>query len=330
MIGGPAGLTASVFERIASLDGTNYRSWAFSMKMLLKAHELWEVIEYDEDEGAGMSEQTAEGSISAVSGPKSKRTDTKAWQRKDQLVLSNIALAVKSSEQGHIYRCTTAKEAWNALKELYEGQGMHRFLSLLKSISTAKFEPGEKPKIKDYVHEVWEIADQLSEMGCKFGRSAVVGFILNGLPDNYRYLVVNLESQIRTIGYEDLSARLVDEEKRKLQMVQSATNGNHGNHDVAAAATDPDTVQAHMARMNRNLRCRRCNETRHLARNCPNGNDIMECEYCGGKGHLERTCRVKDFRLNRMGQGQKSRAYIAQHNDNSDGYETAYSSVFHG
>src|ERR1700689_826244 len=87
MIGGPAALTASVFERIASLDRTNYRSWAFPMKMLLKAHELWEVIEYDEDEGAGMSEQTAEGSISAVSGPKSKRTDTKAWQRMDRVGL---------------------------------------------------------------------------------------------------------------------------------------------------------------------------------------------------------------------------------------------------
>ena len=37
-------ITTSVFERIAALDGTNYRSWAFSLKMLLKAHELWEVM----------------------------------------------------------------------------------------------------------------------------------------------------------------------------------------------------------------------------------------------------------------------------------------------
>src|SRR5579859_5150154 len=45
-----SGITASVFERIAALDGTNYRSWAFALKMLLKAHELWEVIEDEEFE----------------------------------------------------------------------------------------------------------------------------------------------------------------------------------------------------------------------------------------------------------------------------------------
>ena len=43
-------LATSVFERIAALDGTNYRSWAFSMKMLLKAHDLWDVIEDENEE----------------------------------------------------------------------------------------------------------------------------------------------------------------------------------------------------------------------------------------------------------------------------------------
>jgi len=57
-------ITSSVFERISALDGTNYRSWAFSMKMLLKAHELWEVIEDDDDE-----EETSTG--------KAKRSDAK-------------------------------------------------------------------------------------------------------------------------------------------------------------------------------------------------------------------------------------------------------------
>lgn len=45
---GLGSLTTSVFERIAALDSTNYQSWAFSLKMLLKAHELWEVIEDEE------------------------------------------------------------------------------------------------------------------------------------------------------------------------------------------------------------------------------------------------------------------------------------------
>jgi hypothetical protein len=40
----------------------------------------------------------------------------------------------------------------------------------------------------------------------------MAAFILNGLPDSYRYLAVNLESQLEKITMQDLSARLLDEE----------------------------------------------------------------------------------------------------------------------
>src|SRR5579862_7486348 len=194
--GSGGSITTSVFKRIAALDGTNYRSWAFSMKMLLKAHELWEVIEEDE-------QQSEDGITVKVSAK---------WRKKDQLALSNIALAVKPSEQEHIYTCQTAREAWNCLKELYEGKGMHRFLSLLKTISTAKLEDGMK--MKEYIRGVREAAGQLAEIGgVKLDKTAVIEFILNGLPESYRYLVVSLESQVQSIGYEVLSARLIDEEK---------------------------------------------------------------------------------------------------------------------
>ncbi len=179
-------LTTSVFERIAALDGTNYRSWAFSMKMLLKAHELWEVIEDEEELVEGEQDS---GNVSGAAAKKGKQAEAK-WRRKDQLALSNIALALKPSEQEHIYNCSMAEDAWNSLKEIYEGKGTHRFLSLLKSLSTAKLKDGVK--MKDYIREVRQTADQLSEIEVKLDKVAVIGFILNGLPDSYRYLVVNL------------------------------------------------------------------------------------------------------------------------------------------
>jgi len=88
------------------------------------------------------------------------------------------------------------------LKELYEGKGTHRFLSLLKSISAAKLEDGVA--MKDYIRGIRQTADQLSEMNSKLEKAAVVGFILNGLPEGYHYLVVNLESQVQTISYSSV------------------------------------------------------------------------------------------------------------------------------
>jgi hypothetical protein len=176
-------------------------------------------------------------------------------------------LAVKPSEQEHIYNCATAKDAWNCLKEMYEGKGTHRFLSLLKSMSTAKLEGGVK--MKEYIRGVRQTADQLAELDVKLEKVAVVGFILNGLPDGYRYLVVNLESQVTTISYEDLSARLMDEEK---QIEEKRKVENQGSMDpslkIENQPMDPDTVAAHLARQ-RGPICNKCKERGHIARNCP-------------------------------------------------------------
>ena len=61
------------------------------MKMLLKAHELWEVIEDDEDEEDVGASAIEKGNVSRT------KSDAK-WRKKDRLALSNIALALQPSE----------------------------------------------------------------------------------------------------------------------------------------------------------------------------------------------------------------------------------------
>ncbi len=295
-------ITTSVFERIAALDGTNYRSWAFSMKMLLKAHELWEVIE-DEEEDEGEKETSASG--------KGKRLEAK-WRKKDQLALSNIALALKPSEQEHIYNCITAKDAWNCLKEMYEGKGTHRFLSLLKSLSTAKLENGTK--MKDYIRGVRQTADQLSEIEVKLDKVAVIGFILNGLPDTYRYLVVNLESQVQVISYEDLAARLMDEEKRII--------GSQEGLKIESQIEDLDTVAANLAKSKGYCYC--CKKRGHNAAQCPDKEESTTCDWCGRRGHEEENCRVKEYRKRILREELEPKALSASP------YSDAYSAIFGG
>jgi len=146
-------LALSVFERIPALDGSNYRSWSFSMKMLLKARELWDVIE-DETPKDRTRESTSEGTPEA---PPPQRDA--AWRRKDQLALSSIVLSLKPAEQDQVYDCQTAKEAWTHLQEVYKGKGMHRLLSLLKQLSSAQPEknatsPPGSNTIKDYIRNM--------------------------------------------------------------------------------------------------------------------------------------------------------------------------------
>lgn len=282
-------LATSFFERIPAFDGTNYRSWSFSMKMLLKARELWEVIE----------EPVAEGSSESPSGEKRGAK----WHKKDQLALSNIVLALKPAEQEQVHDCKTAKEAWDRLQEVYQAKGMHRLLSLLKDLSTAQFEkymvgpPGSG--IKDYIRMMIQTADEITAIGYKLDRPVVVAFILNGLPEVYRYLVVNLESQIETISFQDLQARLLDEDKRIRERYDYENRPIDGGiHGYIAKGCKRHVDQ-----------CEFCGKKGHTAERCY---ARRSCTSCGRKGHFEDNCwrKQQQDKQDKFEQGQAGFAIV--------------------
>jgi len=272
-------LALSVFERIPALDGSNYRSWSFSMKMLLKARELWDVIE-DETPKDRTRESTSEGTPEA---PPPQRDAE--WRRKDQLALSSIVLSLKPAEQDQVYDCQTAKEAWTHLQEVYKGKGMHRLLSLLKQLSTAQPEknatsPPGSNTIKDYIRNMIQTADEIAAIGYKLDRPVVIAFILNGLPDTFRYLVVNLESQVETISFQDLQARLLDENKR----IQEKDEDENKLTALSARYKKPSEFY-----------CDHCNKKGHTDERCFEKPGNIRCGFCGQVGHNENVCRARIY-----------------------------------
>ena len=88
--------------------------------------------------------------------------------------------------------------------------GMHRFLSLIKELTNSKLECQD---IREYIKNIYQIANEIVEIGHKLKDPIVIIYILNELPESYPYFIVNLESQISTIHFQDLTARLIDEER---------------------------------------------------------------------------------------------------------------------
>ena len=127
-----------VFERIESLNETNYRSWSFSLKMLFIAKDLWKVID------------------SELERPDDERKSKQSkWNKKNKSVFATIALAIKPSEQEHIHNCKTAKKAWHHLKEIYHEKEMHRLVSLMKELAHAKLSLRKDKAMKEYIHETF-------------------------------------------------------------------------------------------------------------------------------------------------------------------------------
>ena len=154
--------------------------------------------------------------------------------------------------------------------------------------------------MKDYICGVRETADELAEIEVKLDKIAVMRFMLNGLPDSYRYLVVNLESQIKKISYKELSVRLLDEEKRIGGVEESKEDAN-GYLSISKAdairkqKADVKGPGPRLSFRNRKVECEYCGKVGHSEDRCYSNPDNTCCEYCGRFGHDEDGCHTKRF-----------------------------------
>ena len=227
-------INAEEIYKVEPLQGSaNYRTWKFSMKMVLQARDLWEVVSGEEVK------------------PEAEKA-TQAWEKKARKALATIALVLSAAEKEHIIECTTPKAAWDVLEKLYEGKGLNRKFMLLQELFRMSME-GES--MDSYLRAVREKMSELSTIGLKLEDDIKLAIILNGLPERYRYLVVSLEKQEK-IDFDELTARLLEEEMKvnagaKMTALMSKKN----------LYSDGGFVE-------REYHCYECGEVDHLKRDC--------------------------------------------------------------
>jgi gag-polypeptide of LTR copia-type len=182
-------LTTEVYK-IEPLEGSsNYLTWKFSTRMVLQARDLWEILSGEE-----VKPEADEG--------------RHAWERKARKALAAIALTLSALEKENSIECTTPKAAWEILEKLYEAKGRNRKFILLQELFRMSM-AGERMDV--YLRGVKEKVSELATVRLKLKDDIKLAIILNGLPEQYRYLVVSLGKQ-ETIDFDELTARLLEEE----------------------------------------------------------------------------------------------------------------------
>jgi hypothetical protein len=222
--------------KIEPLQGSaNYRTWKFSMKMVLQARDLWEIVSGEEVK------------------PDAEKTG-QAWEKKARKALATIALALSAAEKEHIIDCTAPKAAWDILEKLYEGKGRNRKFMLLQELFRMSMEGG---RMDFYLRAVREKMSELSTIGLKLEDDIKLAIILNGLAERYRYLVVSLENQEK-IDFDELTARLLEEELK----INPPTTTVH-------ALMSKKNLYSGGGFVEREYRCYGCGEMGHRRRECP-------------------------------------------------------------
>lgn len=179
---------SSNFGKIAKLDGqSNYNSWKFLMELCLIDEDLWDCVSTQIDAD----------------------TATPAEIKKDQRARAKICLSVEPHALIYVRNATTAKGAWDNLKNAFENKGLTRRLSLLRSLFGVKLD--HYKTIQAYITEIMSLAQQLSDISAPLDDEFLGVIMLNGLNWEFDPMVMAIESSGAKITSDYVKGKLLQE-----------------------------------------------------------------------------------------------------------------------
>lgn len=210
----------------------NYNTWQFAMKTYLEHEELWECV-------TGVT------------------VDTKLLSK----AKSKIILMIDPVNYIHIQSAKTAKEVWDKLKNTFEDSGLTRRVSLLRQLITTKLEDCESVEV--YVNAIMTTAYKLTGNGFAISEEWIGTILLAGLSDEYRPMIMGLESSGVAITGDSIKTKILQDVKIKNSEEGENVNACYGNYSKNFTYGKSSS---------KGPRCFDCNIYGHISRFCPNKN----------------------------------------------------------
>jgi len=236
-----ASSSSQFVDRIDKLNGTNYRSWKFNMKMMLVQRELWQHV-------------TGEATLPADHTPQ----EAERFNNKENKALATIALGVEPEHQIHILDCDKASDAWESLQRTFEPKSRARILQLKKQMLSIKLEQSET--MNSYLARLKTCSDSLKEVGYEFRDDDLAYAMLSCLPDTYDGIVMTLAN--------------LDDKKFKSTKVKEILMNEYERRamkESGHAEERPKKEAHHQTKEHtkeKKRRCFKCDKIGHLANNC--------------------------------------------------------------
>ncbi|XP_052197215.1 uncharacterized protein LOC127804394 [Diospyros lotus] len=163
--------------------GENYQIRSVKMETYLKAYDLWEVVETGRDPPP-LPDNPTIAQVKHHSEQVAKKFKA----------LSCIHQAISESIFTRIMACETAKEAWDRLKEKFQGTDKNKQMQLLnlrREFETLKMKDSES--VKEYMNRVVKVVNQIKMLGDEFPESRIVEKVLVILPERFESKISSLE-----------------------------------------------------------------------------------------------------------------------------------------
>jgi len=174
--------------------------WAAYQRAQLKKEKLWKAV---------MTDRPASGSDDKKADPV-----VAEWDTMNEAALATIQMSVKPVHLNTVTSVDTAKEAWDALKVMFEARDNAQLLRLMDELSSLK--NGDDENIIKFASRSKMIRDELAMLGNPVDDNTLALRVLSGLPSEYGMLRTVLENKDVKQVMSDVTAKLLQVQQRSI------------------------------------------------------------------------------------------------------------------
>ena len=216
---------ASELIKIEKLNGKNFQSWKYNIKLVLMEKGLFSI---------------ADGSEKKPDGTDAKALT--AWKLRSDKAYSLIALSIEPSLQIHISATSSPTEAWGILQKHFEIVSISHIVRLTRRYYAAKM--GEEEDLLSFITKMISIAQELRELNEEISDKKFAIVILGCLPDSFDNFLTSFNSKpADDLTWDYVKNLLTKEYFKRKDRIETRTNEAHHFLSEDALYTPKDEVK---------------------------------------------------------------------------------------
>ena len=268
-------MSLSEITKIEKLNGRNYQSWKYSVKLVLMERGLW-----------GFTQEGQETPPAADASGALKNT----FRLRSDKAYSLIALNVEKDLQIHIPWITDPLAAWKTLQKQFEFVSVTQIVRLNRKFYAASMKEGAD--LMQHLTHMTSLAEQLRELKEEIPSRKFATVVLGSLPDSYDNFLTSLNARsaddldwenIKGLSIEEYMKRSEKNEKQEshnalfVSRRKSSYRGSFQPRGGAGRGRDSrfqsfnfSLQSSHDDRnKQKDVKCFKCNQDGHIVKNCP-------------------------------------------------------------